>query len=188
MSEQEDLRRLPVDLSELTYAMEQAWQTPYHLDLKTGEVFTFGFEGHGWYLGLVEEAGPEDVEPLEEAARAMEDEPGRFVWVPPLEAREKYEQMDAFARALKDAGVREDLHRALDGKGAFSRFRRVLDRHADIRQAWFRHKDAWLKDEARWWLEGLGVEPVPADGPREGSEGAGEKGTDNRDGDAGGGT
>lgn len=177
---EEELRRLPVDLSNLTYAMERAWQTEYHLDLETGEVVTFGLEGQGWYLGMAKEADPGDVlTPLEAAARAMEEEPDRFAGVPPLEAHEKYEQMDAFARSVEDAGVREDLLWALDGKGAFRRFRRVLDRYADVRQAWFRHKDAWLGEEARWWLKGLGVEPVPADGPTEGGDA-----TDDTDGEA----
>lgn len=167
----EALRRLPVDLEELVWAMEGAWRTEHYLDVETGDVVSFGSEGRAVFLRWAREvddpASASDVRVAQ--ALAMEEEPERFVWVPPLESREIYEQMETFARSLDDDGLRENLLRALAGNGAFSRFRRELDRDPDVRDAWFAHKDAWLKEEARWWLEGLGIETVTeevADGAR----------------------
>ncbi len=48
---------------------------------------------------------------------------------------------------------------ALDGKGAFGRFNRVMADHAEERQRWFTKKSAELAKEVREWLLSLGIEP-----------------------------
>lgn len=68
-----------------------------------------------------------------------------------------------FAATVEDEELRELLFAALDGRGAFGRFKDVLAGCPGERQRWFRYKDERMEDRVRDWLRDLGIEPV--DGP-----------------------
>ena len=48
---------------------------------------------------------------------------------------------------------------ALDGKGAFGRFKRVLARYPEERDRWFEFRDRRLQARIDEWLESVGVRP-----------------------------
>ena len=48
---------------------------------------------------------------------------------------------------------------ALDGKGAFGRFKRVLARYPEERERWFEFSDRRLRARIDEWLESVGVRP-----------------------------
>ena len=54
--------------------------------------------------------------------------------------------------------LRRLLEVALDGKGAFSRFRHVLAEYPEERDEWFRIKDKSIEKMARDWLSSLDIE------------------------------
>jgi hypothetical protein len=56
-------------------------------------------------------------------------------------------------------GLREKLAIALNGKGAFRRFRSVLDGHPDELEKWYAFKDDWMREEAIKWLLENDIEP-----------------------------
>ncbi len=80
-----------------------------------------------------------------------------FIPVPQAEPHEAYEQMVDFAATVEDPHLRELLDVALDGRGAFRRFRDVLTRYPDERDRWFDFRDDETRKDVDAWLQALGV-------------------------------
>ncbi len=89
-----------------------------------------------------------------------EEESERLLWIPRLEGRREYELMADFAASVDEADVREQFTIALDGRGAFGRFRQLVQRYPDLNDRWQRLRREWLLGEAREWLAGLEVDAV----------------------------
>ncbi len=81
-----------------------------------------------------------------------------FVPVPQADPHEAYEQMVDFAATVQDPHLRELLDVALDGRGAFRRFRDVLAPYPDERERWFDFRDDGTRKQVDAWLESLGFE------------------------------
>jgi len=47
---------------------------------------------------------------------------------------------------------------ALDGKGAFRRFKNVLMDYPEVEKQWFKFKAEKDKEEVKDWLESIGIE------------------------------
>ncbi len=143
----EGKRRLPVDLEELCQALEDgSYEHQYYLDLKTGEI-----------LLLSDYADTKEAEELREH---LEEEPDRYEAIPRMGSDEAYQDMEEFTGRVEDGRLRELLEVAIDGKGAFRRFKDVLARFPEKREEWFRFKEERLMSRAREWLEDIGVEPA----------------------------
>ncbi len=76
----------------------------------------------------------------------------RYVSVPRESPRGEYDLMLRFAESVPDSTLQELLFGALDGPGAFGRFRRVLDRHPEEREAWARQRQVFVTRRVREWL------------------------------------
>lgn len=83
-----------------------------YLDLRTGEVYD------------ASAADPAIVG--EDAAVDVEEEPDRWLWLHRAGSRDGWEDMAAFAGRQTDTALRERLERAIEGKGAFFRFRDLV--------------------------------------------------------------
>lgn len=94
----------------------------------------------------------------EELLRALESEPDRFVSVPRVEAREQFLWMAEFADTIDEEDVRARFGNALEGRGAFGRFKAVLYEYPDLRERWFAVRDARMMAAAEDWLGTLDVE------------------------------
>jgi len=66
--------------------------------------------------------------------------------------------MQLFALDREDEELRRLLLVALDGKGAFGRFKRVLEEYPEEREEWYREKDEAITDLVREWLLTLDIE------------------------------
>jgi Uncharacterised protein family (UPF0158) len=88
-------------------------------------------------------------------------DPDRYLFIPNEGSREAWEDMRDFALDVEDEQVRERLLDAIDGRGAFSRFRRVLDRHDDLRARWYAYSAETRAGRAREWLAGEGYVALP---------------------------
>lgn len=107
---------------------------------------------------------PDSVEIWDqELARALDDEPERFLLIPRVESREEYSWMASFVETLanEDGDARDRLADALAGKGAFGRFRAVLRDYPSLRERWFAARTEHLVDETTAWLEREKVAFVP---------------------------
>jgi len=139
------MRQLRLDMAALIDAMTMSTDVPWtsFLDLQEGTVIDSGVRED------------DDDEGVSELAL----DPERYAEIPRLESREEYEIMAAFAASIDDDELRERLDDALQGKGAFSRFRRVVDRDAELREGWYAFKENELIRVARRWLAALEIEP-----------------------------
>ena|SRR5437660_5633503 len=134
----------PIDREMLEVAMENAdLGNRYFLNMVTGEVVCFSD-----YLGLSDE---------EERLLEAMDSSNEYVVVERIPSHEAYQWMvdfvdDVVAPAHEEAA--EQLSIALDGKGAFRRFKDTLHR-VDERwlQAWYQWKDKRLKAAVEEWVE-----------------------------------
>jgi hypothetical protein len=97
-----------VDLDQLGEALvDQGNEFHYYVDPRTGEVIA----------GLDENGEPEELDDC--------------VPVEPQPPRARYLDMVDFAARVEDRRVAERLERALEGKGAFRRFRMEMDRSGE---------------------------------------------------------
>lgn len=87
-------------------------------------------------------------------------EAGHLIHVEPLGSRIEYRWMEEFAGTVGDARLRDRLEVALDGRGAFRRFKNVLLDAPDERERWFAFRDARLRTATREWLAEHGIEPT----------------------------
>lgn len=157
-------KKLKVDLSELVFEMEMGdkMERSGYLDTETGEIIDMpdeimrGVEDGETDSVLVEW----DEELAETADQILSDDKNRFLLIPKRESREGYEIMVSFTGTVDDRRLREKLDIALDGRGAFRRFRRVLNDYPDALEKWYKFKDDWMRDEAVQWLLEHGIEPV----------------------------
>lgn len=65
---------------------------------------------------------------------------------------DEYGMMDSFSFHFPDRHVQEGLTIALDGPGAFRRFKNTL-RRFNIEDDWYEYKEMVLLDFARRWCE-----------------------------------
>ena len=75
--------------------------------------------------------------------------------------------MAEFAGTVDGARLRDRLEAALDGRGAFRRFKNVLADHPAERERWFAFRDERLSVVAREWLEEHRIEPTTQPPKRE---------------------
>lgn len=112
-------------------------ETHSYLDLKTGQVVT------------VVESRPED----EEKRRQIRMNSASFVHLAPASSREQYRWMERFVQSVEDDSLRERLILAIDGKGAFRRFKDVLLSYPVERDRWFQYRSNLLHIYIDGWLE-----------------------------------
>lgn len=139
--------RLEVDLEELCWAYEDSYLgNSYYLDLETGEVLFFSDN----LIGM--EGGPEGIEEIE-------DEIGeRYIGLPRTFPQEGYRDMEEFIESLEEEDLKEKLYIAIDGRGAFGRFKDVLKHHPDERERWFEFKGARTEKRVKEWLEAENID------------------------------
>lgn len=178
-------RRLKIDLAELQEAFEfQSYEMQYYLDRETGEVVLLSEEESSLLEAFLEESTSEeptsdelsqwlsatDVPELQHTAvlAAFEVEAGfgeRFVEVPQVSSHEGYRDMEDYIDTVDDLALRKLLSVAIDGRGAFRRFKDVLLDYPEERQRWFTFKDARMRERMLDWLEDEGIELVDAPNP-----------------------
>src|SRR4051794_19806972 len=114
------IRDVPVDWEALEDAFENnAPEVHSYLHLGTGEV-----------IRVVDGIADPEMH-----ARIAVD-PG-YLRVDPVSSREQYRWMERFILMLEEGDLRDKLTQAIDGKGAFRRFKDVLMTFASERERWF---------------------------------------------------
>ena len=114
-------------------------------------------------------------EPDAAARRAkVANNPDRYLRVDPASSREQYRWMERFVASVADQALRERLLVAIDGKGAFRRFKDVLLAFPAERERWFTYRSDLLHFHIQTWLEHMKIEVAEpaALGPRRAAGGA----------------
>ncbi|MGH7413123.1 MAG: UPF0158 family protein [Candidatus Rokuibacteriota bacterium] len=145
-------RRAAVNWDDLGMALtSNAGESTGYLDLRSGEVL----------MVPVDRFGDDDDRPSEEEIDSGLAA-GHLVHIEPLDSRVEYGWMGDFAVSSRDARLRDRLEVALDGRGAFRRFKDVLLGQSAERERWFALRDQRLHEAAREWLAGHDIEPTTA--------------------------
>ena len=143
------LRGLPVDLEEISMILEG---DPLHgggrIDRRSGEV---------WPRSAIDyavEIGEEDED---------EDDHERWLWVDCEGSRAGFKDMERFTAGINDPEAAAQLGRALDGRGAFGRFKRRLTQWPELEDQWYAYSEERQRGRARAWLvdQGYTVTPPP---------------------------
>ena len=137
-------KTLHIDLDELCSAMEDSsYEHEYYLDLETGEI-----------LFISEYMDDEESGRLR---NNIEEGSDRYERIPRAESHEGYEDMEDLIATVKDEHLVELLEVAINGRGAFRRFKDVLLRYPEERERWFQFKDERMQERALEWLEDIDV-------------------------------
>ncbi len=76
------------------------------------------------------------------------EEPHRYERTPRVESHRGYEDTEDFIATVEDRQFAELLEVAINGRGAFQRFKDVLARHPEERERWFGFKDERMEERA----------------------------------------
>jgi hypothetical protein len=137
------VRDVPVDWEALEDAFENnAPEVHSYLHLTTGEV-----------LRVVDGVADPQMH-----VRIASD--GNYLRVDPVSSREQYRWMERFIPMVENAELREKLAQAIDGKGAFRRFKDVLMTYGPERERWFAFRSERLRTFMEAWLAAHAISPV----------------------------
>jgi hypothetical protein len=129
------LREVPVDWEALEDAFENnAPEVHSYLHLTTGEV-----------LRVVDGVADPQMH-----VRIASD--GNYLRIDPVSSREQYRWMERFIPMVEEPTLRGKLTQAIDGKGAFRRFKDVLMSYGTERERWFAFRSERLRTFMEAWL------------------------------------
>ncbi len=85
---------------------------------------------------------------------------GDYLRIDPVSSREQYRWMERFIATVRDPELRHRLFHAVDGKGAFRRFKDVLTNYPVDRERWFVFRSERVRSCIESWLTAHGVEAI----------------------------
>ncbi len=139
----EEIREVPVDWEALEDAFENnAPEVHSYLHLTSGEV-----------LRVVDGIADPDMH-----SRISGDT--QYLRIESVSSREQYRWMERFIQMVDEIELRGALAQAIDGKGAFRRFKDVLMSHAPERERWFAFRSERLRVFMEAWLAAHALTPV----------------------------
>ena len=84
---------------------------------------------------------------------------GKIISLPMRYELNEYNDMVLFADSIENEEIKNKLYKALNGKGAFSRFKKEIA-YLGIRDNWFVFRDERLKEKVKQWLEDNEIEYI----------------------------
>ncbi|MDB4944851.1 MAG: hypothetical protein JWP97_4385 [Labilithrix sp.] len=138
------VRDVPVDWEALEDAFENnAPEVHSYLHLTTGEV-----------LRVVDGVADPQMH-----SRISSDP--NYLRIDPVSSREQYRWMERFIPMVDEGELKTKLSQAIDGKGAFRRFKDVLMSFAADRERWFTFRSERLRTFMEAWLSAHAIKAVP---------------------------
>lgn len=149
-----ELRPLAVDVSELVQIMSSGgdFRSEGRLNLDTGEINEF--QPFGDRFGALDDEEDEDAEEAAESAESWTN----VAWIE-SGSRDGWYDMSSFAELQHDPNMADRLARAIEGRGAFRRFRETVDQ-LDLTERWYEFSGDRQLGRARQFLAEHGVRPV----------------------------
>lgn len=142
------LRPLAVSLDELSEILEgDPRNGGGRIDRHIGEV---------WHRAQIDDAvgmGEEDPD---------DEDPDRWLEVECVGSRDGYRDMEDFIATVTESHQAELLAVAIEGRGAFRRFKDMLHRWPDLVDRWYAFSDDRRIGRAREWLAHAGYRPADA--------------------------
>jgi hypothetical protein len=142
--------QVPADLQEICILFEDSsCEHRGYLDLKTGEIIQI-------FDDIMD---PDEKEELDD--KVEEGLGKRYITIPNAESYDGYQDMENFIETVKDVKLKEKLYNAITRKGAFRRFKDVLNSYPKERERWFKFKDEKVMERVNEWLDEEGIEIIP---------------------------
>lgn len=142
--------QVPADLQEICFIFEDSsCEHRSYLDLKTGEIIQI-------FDDIMD---PDEKEELDD--KVDEGFGERYITIPNAESYEGYQDMEDFIETVKEVKLKEKLYNAIARKGAFRRFKDVLNFYPKDRERWFKFKDEKINERVNEWLGDEGIEIIP---------------------------
>jgi len=140
---QMQMRDIPIDWEALEDAFENnAPEVHSYLHLVTGDV-----------LRVVDGVADPQMH-----ARIAADQ--NYLRIDPVSSREQYRWMERYIPMVENAELSDQLTKAIDGKGAFRRFKDVLMSYGPERERWFSFRSERLRIFMEAWLSAHALTPV----------------------------
>src|SRR4051812_36032437 len=137
------VRDIPIDWEALEDAFENnAPEVHSYLHLVTGDV-----------LRVVDGVADPQMH-----ARIAADQ--NYLRIDPVSSREQYRWMERYIPMVEDPDLQGKLSQAIDGKGAFRRFKDVLMAYAPERERWFAFRSERLRIFMEAWLGAHALNPI----------------------------
>lgn len=137
-------RVVPVELEMLGSVMEgdPSMSSGGYLDLRTGEVY--------------DDSATDPMTVGADMAIDVDEEPDRWLWFDRTGSRDAWQDMAAFAERQRDVSLRARLEQAIEGKGAFGRFRDLVHEE-DLAEQWYAYSADRQLGRARRFLADEGI-------------------------------
>lgn len=132
-------------MEEFTRELEAIYEGIYDEDgnrVVSLEDYFEGWDGPDWQKDMILEAD-----------RVEQGHGTRYIRVEREDPYEDYRDMERFIRRVEDVRLRERLWDAIQGRGAFRRFKDLLARHPQVQEQWYAFKNAQVRERAAEWLD-----------------------------------
>jgi hypothetical protein len=97
------------------------------------------------------------VPPGDPGIAVVQASPGDFVAIDAVPSRIQYQWVDEFSKTIEDETLRARVEAAINGKGAFRRFKDILLTMPDERRRWFEFRDQKMRQRVVEWVREKGV-------------------------------
>jgi hypothetical protein len=87
-------------------------------------------------------------------------DPARYLAIDASPSRIQYQWLDAFIKTVEDPPLHARMEAAVNGKGAFRRFKDILLTVPDERRRWFEFRDTAMRKRIVDWVQEHGLEPL----------------------------
>jgi hypothetical protein len=87
-------------------------------------------------------------------------DPQRYIAVDAIPSRIQYQWLDEFIKSIEEENIRSRMEAAINGKGAFRRFKDILLTLPDERRRWFEYRDQMMRQRIIEWVREQGVTPL----------------------------
>ena len=155
------MKKLKVDVEDIAMIMENQdrFGNQYYLDTETGETVAIPDE----LMSALEEGESCEGLPAWELkllplAKEIFEGNNRYEEIPVRPSYDGYNLMVQFSEGVSNKRIQRELSIALDGRGAFRRFKNVLMEYPEVEKQWFQFKAERDKEEVKDWLESIGIE------------------------------
>lgn len=136
-----DFLLVPVDWVEFEGALENnSPDLKSYLNIATGDVIRV-FDGSD----KVKEIDPENSD--------------EYLLIDPISSRDQYHWMEEFIETVEESSLKDKLNVAIDGKGAFRRFKDVLMGYPVERERWFSKRSTKLHAHMSEWIKIKHIKP-----------------------------
>jgi len=100
------------------------------------------------------------VPPGDAMIAEVRSNPQRYFPVEAIPSRIQYQWLDEFIKTVEDEALHARMEAAINGKGAFRRFKDILLTVADERRRWFEFRDIMIRKRIVDWVREQGIDPL----------------------------